>query len=73
MTKKFRIWGLVQDRLSPVFALHRCGSRQITEANRCTSWQARWNLWTYPLLPVYSEVNPKGHLFALDNRPSIYR
>jgi len=22
MTKKFRIWGLVQDRLSPGFALH---------------------------------------------------
>lgn len=22
MTKKSRIWGLVQDRLSPVFALH---------------------------------------------------
>jgi hypothetical protein len=22
MTKKFRIWGLVQDRLSPAFAIH---------------------------------------------------
>ena len=28
MTKKFRIWGLVQDRLSPVSAIHaQCISR----------------------------------------------
>ena len=38
MTKKFRIWGLVQDRLSPVFVLHnhaiemRLILRKLTES-----------------------------------------